>query len=270
MTATRAAALALAGNDLLVAVNHAGPVSGVYVARARGRTFTNDFAPLPTVLDLVVAGTRAYAATERGLYERRGVSWHRLPELGTGRVDQLAVDQESAGGAGGDGGHLVARTADGVFELTKGVFVRRPYRHGAPRSAAFFGGALWVSDAQGVYELTNDTNHTIAAPFAGGRLERLGEQLLLSGQGGAWTLPAPGAEWVQLTTEPSRLVPTGDSRYAALLVSGDRVRLYDRASHRFRPLPVPVPARDIAAALVLDGRLLLATSGYGVLTHDIE
>jgi len=127
-----------------------------------------------------------------------------------------------------------------------------------------------VSDAQGVYELTNDTNHTIAAPFAGGRLERLGEQLLLSGQGGAWTLPAPGAEWVQLTTEPSRLVPTGDSRYAALLVSGDRVRLYDRASHRFRPLPVPVPARDIAAALVLDGRLLLATSGYGVLTHDIE
>jgi len=47
------------------------------------------------------------------------------------------------------------------------------------------------------------------------------------------------------------------------------VRLYDRESRKFHVLKVPVPARDVVAALVLDGRLLLATSGYGVLVHDL-
>jgi hypothetical protein len=279
MTATRVSALALAGNDLLVAVNHAGPVSGVYVSRDRGKTFTSEFAPLPTVLDLAVAGTHAYAATVRGLYERRGVDWHRLPELGVERVEQLVVEE----GEHQAGPRLVARTPDAIYELVKGSFARRPYKHGPPRSAAFWGGALWVSDAQAVYELTRDANHTVAAPLAGGRLQRLDEQLLLAGAGGAWARsaasaaptaagasPAGDGDWIQLTAEPSRLVATGDGRYGALLLSGDTVRLYDRDSRKFRVLAVPVPARDIAAALVVDGRLLLATSGYGVLVRTLD
>jgi photosystem II stability/assembly factor-like uncharacterized protein len=289
MTATRVGALALAGEDLLVAVNHAGPLSGVYVSRDRGRTFTADFAPLPTVLDLAVYAGRVYAATAAGLFERRGADWHRLPELGNQRVEQLLVDEEPPApaepAAAGDvpqvppspatqrapaaHARLLARTPQALFELEKGVFVRRPYKHGPPRSAALYDGALWVSDERDLYELTRDANHTIAAPFAGGHLQRLGEQLLLAGAGGAWALPAPGGDWVRLTAEPSRVLPTGDARYGAMLLSGEVVRLYDRDSGKFRLLKVPVPPRDVVAALVLDGRLLLATSGYGVLVHDL-
>jgi len=287
MTATRVGALALAGDDLLVAVNHAGPLSGVYVSRDRGRSFTADFAPLPTVHDLAVYAGRAYAATASGLFERRGSDWHRLPELGTERVEQLLVDEEApapvappAAAAVEDASpappprpaaraRLLARTPRAIFELEKGVFVRRQYKHGPPRSAALYDGALWVSDDRDLYELTREANHTVAAPFAGGRLHRLGDQLLLAGAGGAWALPAPGGDWVRLTAEPSRILPTGDGRFGAVLLSGEVVRLYDRESRKFHVLQVPVPARDVAAALVLDGRLLLATSGYGVLVHDL-
>ena len=297
MTATRVGALALAGEDLLVAVNHAGPLSGVYVSRDRGRTFTADFSPLPTVLDLAVYAGRAYAATVGGLFERRGSDWHRLPELGTERVEQLVVDEESpavaappaAGASPATAAataaenaspvappprppvraRLLARTTREIFEREKGVFVRRPYKHGPPRSAALYDGALWVSDDKDLFQLTRDANHTVAAPFAGGRLHRLGEQLLLAGAGGAWALPAPGGDWVRLTAEPSRVLPTGDGRFGAVLLSGEVVRLYERDSRKFHVLKVPVPARDVVAALVLDGRLLLATSGYGVLVHDL-
>lgn len=263
MTNTRVSALAAFGSDLLVALSHAGPVSGIHVSHDRGRTFGAsgaDFTPLPTILDLAWHEGRIYAATERGLYERRGEAWFRLKELGESRVEQIV----------GDGPQLVARTASGLWELRKGTFVQRPFEHGAPRSAAFFGGALWVTGNQGVYKLGANTNDTIAAPVAGGRLHRLQDQLLLWGPGGAWTRTAPDSEWLSLTDKASRLLSTGDPRWSSLLVSGDTVRLYDRDARKFRVFEVPVPARDISAALVVDGRLMLGTSGYGVLVRDVD
>jgi hypothetical protein len=56
---------------------------------------------------------------------------------------------------------------------------------------------------------------------------------------------------------------------SALMVSGDTVRLYDRDARKFRIVEVPVPARDISSALVLGGRLMLGTSGHGVLVREI-
>ena len=53
-----------------------------------------------------------------------------------------------------DGERIAVRTPSGLWELAGGKFVPRAYKHGAPRSAAFFGGALWVSDAEAVYRLT--------------------------------------------------------------------------------------------------------------------
>ena len=44
--------------------------------------------------------------------------------------------------------------------------------------AAFFGGALWVTDGSGLYRLTATSNDTVATPFSGGRLHRLQDQLL--------------------------------------------------------------------------------------------
>ena len=262
MTNTRVSSLAVFGSDLLVALSHAGPVSGIHVSHDRGQTFGAsgaDFSPLPTVLDLAWHEGRIYAATERGLYERRGQAWFRLKELAESRVEQIL----------GDGPQLVARTASGLWELRNGAFVQRPFEHGAPRSAAYFGGALWVTGGQGVYRLGAKTNDTIVSPVAGGRLHRLQDQLLLWGPGGAWTRTAPDSDWQALTDKASRLLATGDGRWSSLLVSGDTVRLYDRDARKFRVFEVPVPARDISAAVVVDGRLMLGTSGYGVLVREL-
>lgn len=263
MTNTRVSALAAYGSDLLVALSHAGPISGIHVSHDHGRTFGAsgaDFTPLPTVLDLAWHEGRIYAATERGLYERRGQAWFRLKELGENRVEQIV----------GDGAQLVARTASDLWELRNGTFVQRPFAHGAPRSAAFFGGSLWVTGSEGVYKLGANTNDTITSPVANGRLHRLQDQLLLWGPGGAWTRTAPDSEWLSLTDKASRLLATGNDRWPSLLVSGNTVRLYDRDARKFRVFEVPVSARDISAALVLDGRLMLGTSGYGVLARELE
>jgi photosystem II stability/assembly factor-like uncharacterized protein len=259
MTNTRVSALALSGADLLVGVSNAGPLSGVHLSRDRGRSFA-DFRPLPNVLDFGVHLGRVYAATEKGLFERRGADWFRLKELGENRVEQIAVD----------GDRIAVRTMDGLWDLVGGRFVPRPFKHGAPRSAAFFGDALWVTDSKGVYRLTKDSNHTIEAPFAGGHLLRLTDQLLLAGAGGAFARPNLEAPWTELTGKASRLLSTGDARWPAVMVSGDTVRLYDSEARKLTVLEVPVPARDISSAVVGDGRLFLGTSGYGVLVKALE
>jgi hypothetical protein len=53
------------------------------------------------------------------------------------------------------------------------------------------------------------------------------------------------------------------------MISGDVVRLYDREARKFLVLEVPFPARDIASAVVVGNRLLVGTSGYGVLTKRL-
>lgn len=260
MTNTRISALALSGDDLLVAMSHAGPLSGVYISKDRGRTWAAEFAPLPPVLDFAARDGKVWAATERGLYERRGSGWVRLRELGEGRVEQVVTDGE----------RVVARTPDSLFELTGDRFVPRPLPQGAPRSIAFYGDALWVSDAKGLYRLTDKAKDPVPSPASGGRLQRLQDQLLLWGPGGAWVRGSGESLWVELTDKPSRVLPTGDPRFPALMVSGETARIFDRQAHKFRILEVPLPARDISAALVVDGRLLLGTSGYGLLIRDLD
>lgn len=266
MTNTRIGALAVApagdggaGEELIVAVNHAGPLSGIRVSRDGGRGFEGP-SPVPTVLDLAVHEGRAYAATERGLYRRLGLGWHRVPELGERRVEQVLAD----------GGALVARTADALFELVADKLVERAFQHGAPRSAALAGDALWVSDGKGIYRLTRDANDTVPAPMAAGRLGRLADRLLLWGPDGAWTRrSAPGAMWVEIEEKPTRVLATGDARRPALLIAGEALRLFDTATGTFEPVDVPVPARDVIAAVLSGGRLYLGTSGYGVLMRDL-
>lgn len=258
MINTRVSAFAVHGKELMVAVNAAGPFSGIYSSRDGGRTFPG-FIPLPSVKDIAIHQGRIFAATEKGLFERRGEGWHWVRDLGEGTVEQFIQD----------GPHLLARTPDRLYELKGKLFVPYSYKHGAPRSAALYGNALWVTDSQGLYRLTGDANHTIPTPFEGGRLLRLHDELLLWGPGGTYALTSPDNGWKKLVEEPSRLLPTGDDRRPALLVSGDTVRLFDRQTGTFQTLDVPVPARDISAAEVLDGQLLIGTSGYGVLARDL-
>ncbi|HEV8581197.1 MAG TPA: hypothetical protein VGX68_19195 [Thermoanaerobaculia bacterium] len=257
MINTRISAFGVVGDEILVTVSHAGPFSGVYSSNDGGKSF-GGFISLPTVLDLAVHQGRVFAGTVDGLFERRGAGWHWVRDLGTGRVEQFISE----------GSRLLARTPDGLFELKGKLFTRRPFQHGVPRSAAFYGDALWVSDAQAVYRLTADANHTIPVPFAGGRLQRLGGQLLFWGAGGVF-LRTGADDWNEILGEPARLLPTGDDRRSALMVTGETVRLFDRETRKFEAVDVPVPARDISAARIVHGELWIGTSGYGVLVKAL-
>ncbi|HVS01261.1 MAG TPA: hypothetical protein VMT16_00700 [Thermoanaerobaculia bacterium] len=105
LTSARVSALSVGGDELLVAVAHGGPVSGIYASRD-GVRLLHQFADIPTVLALAAGGGEPLAATERGLFRRRQGIWQRVPALGETRVDQVRVE----------GGRVLVRTADGVLE----------------------------------------------------------------------------------------------------------------------------------------------------------
>ena len=71
---------------------------------------------------------------------------------------------------------------------------------------------------------------------------------------------APGAD-----PATARSLPTGDERFPWLALSAEAARLFDRQSSSFRPLALPVPHQDVTSALVVEGKLLLGTAGYGIL-----
>ena len=260
----RIGALAAGPSELLVAVNQAGPSSGLYSSKDGGRTFP-DFSPLPTVLDLALDADQAFAATERGLYERKGAAWTRRPEFGDRRVDQVARI----------GSRTLARTSTGLFELRstktgKGSAERFEPLLGkvAPRSAVLWSGALWGSDERSLFKLDGGERTPVATPFPGGRLERSSAGLLYAGSGGAWLRTAPAQDWIELSNRPSKVFATGDEHLAAVIATPDAAYLLDRGENparpTLRPLAIPFPARDLTAARIYDGRLLLGTSGYGV------
>ena len=260
MTNVHAAAMVRSGDALLVAVNHAGPASGVYGSRDGGRTFSHGGADLPTVLAMAVHGPGVYAATEKGLWERSGDAWRRIGEVGEGRVEQVVSED----------GRLVARTVDALWELDGPRFRKVPYAHGAPRSAALAGGAVWVTDREALYRLTAAANDTVAAPFPGGELERFADGLVLSGQGGAFFRPAAGAaSWVRLSDGPARALATGDARYPALLVTADGLALAEAGTGRLHPVDFPFRPYLVSSAAVLLGRLLVGTAGQGLLWTEL-
>lgn len=286
LTNLRIAAVASAGDELFVAVNHAGPASGVYHSRDGGRTFplhtgrsgsAEGSEGLPPVLSLAAARPApaagpasgpapvlAWAATERGLYEWRGGSWRRVEALGTSRVDQVIARA----------GRVVARAGDGVWELSTGAegaggWQRTAYRHGAPRSATLDGGELWITDASGLYRVAGDSNNTVAAPYPAGRVVGLGDRLLYAGKQGAWVRAGLSAPWVPLAEGTTRALETGDPRYPALLLGEDLASLVAGDGGVPVPVELPVPAGAVEAALVDGGRLFLGTTGYGLLSTPL-
>jgi hypothetical protein len=55
-----------------------------------------------------------------------------------------------------------------------------------------------------------------------------------------------------------------------LFITGDKAALFERETRTVKPVDLPVLARDVTAALILDGKLLVGTSGYGVLVEGME
>jgi hypothetical protein len=266
IAAVRVADLAEADGEVLAAVRAAGPYSGIYVSRDGGRTFPAGPYAVPTVLDLAVdpgrgsATARVYAATEAGLYERGPKGWEPVRELGTARVEQVVAE----------GGRVVARAGGRLWERAQGTFRAMDYRHDAPRSLALSGAEVWVSDERGLYRLTAAANDRMTVPFAGGRVISGGERLLFAGAGGAWERDAEARVWRGLTSQPARALPTGHARFSAVLVVEDaEPLLHDRETGDLLPLELALPARTVTSALVVGDRILLGTSGFGVLVRDL-
>jgi hypothetical protein len=274
MTNVRVSALLARGHEVLAAVPHAGPGSGVYRSRDGGLTFEPLADELPTVLDLAAHEGRVWAATERGLWSR-GVDgvWHRVQELGEGRVDQLAAGPRRLAARAGAKHYQLATVVERLklkndhVDVHREKWVEVAYRHGEPRSVSVAQGALWVTDAEGLYRLAEGENHTLPAPLRGGRLTAAGDQLLLTGSSGAFRRTASGS-WTELAGGASRALPTGDPAYPVLLL-GERGASLLRAGGELVAVDLPIPARDVLAAIVTGGRLLLGSSGYGVLVQNL-
>ncbi len=256
MTNSRVMALVREGQRLHVAVNHAGPASGIYTTADGGRSFAGPLR-VPTVLALASTGSSedgVWAATEQGLFRAVGGGLSRVEELGSGRIEQVLVA----------GRRVVARGSQKLWQSTGEQFSEVPYRHGPPRAAALDGDTLWVADAEGLYRLSVDSNHEVAVPYRGGAVQVAAGGLVWSGKEGVW-LRSGNDPWRDAASDATRALATGDAACPLLLVGAKGVRLL-AANGAATELELPVPPRDIAAAVSFGGRLWLGTSGHGLLS----
>jgi photosystem II stability/assembly factor-like uncharacterized protein len=250
----RVSALAAAGEAVLAALAHAGPLSGLYRSPDGGASFEPLPARIPTVLDLAGHGGRAWAATEAGLYERAGREWRRVAELGDARVEQLATGSE----------RLYARTREAIWELAGTRFVKVPFAWRPPRSIAVAEGVLWVLRDEGLFRLgAGGQPEAASLPFPGGELRGVGGELVYAGVEGLY-LHDREQGWIELSRRPSRAFPTGDPRYPAVARSGEGLALLAAGERRLITLAPPFAASHLLSALAVDGRLLLGSSGFGL------
>jgi photosystem II stability/assembly factor-like uncharacterized protein len=263
LTAARVADLErLANGEVLAAVRHAGPDSGIFSSRDGGLSFSRPRAALPTVLQLAAAANRPLAATEKGLYERQYGEWRLVSEVGQRRVDQVSSSN----------GLTVARSGELLFRRAAERFVPVESAGTEPHSVAVAGGELWVGDGgAGLWRLVGGRAEALSPPFAGGKLGSLSQELLLAGDGGAYLRRGVESPWQPLVEAPSRGLPTGDDAYPLFLLPlGDSARLLEREHLLLHRVPLPVPWQDVTAAVVVSGRLLVATAGHGVVWIELE
>ncbi len=263
LTAARVADLArLANGEVLAAVRHAGPDSGIFSSRDGGLSFSGPSSGLPTVLELAAAADRPLAATEKGLYERQYGEWRLVSEVGRRRIDQVSSSA----------GLTVARSGEQLFRRAGERFVPVESAGAKPRSVAVAGGDLWIGDGGArLWRLVTGKAEALTPPFAGGRLGSLSQGLLLVGEGGAYLRRDARSPWQPLVGAPSRGLPTGDDDYPLFLLPvGDSARLLERDNLLLHRVSLPVPRQDVTAAAVVGGRLLVATAGHGVVWSELR
>jgi photosystem II stability/assembly factor-like uncharacterized protein len=261
LTNLRVSQVVSTGGEVYAAVRDAGPRSGIWRRRDGAAAFVREDVDLPRVLDLANAAGRVLAATEGGLYERRGSEWRRVQEVGPHRVGFLDS------GAGG----TVVATRDNLYRLVGERFEQLPYRHGAPTSIAVLPDGVWVTDATAIYRLQGAANHTVQFPGSRrGRLVRLGSRLLWNGEDGLFQRSEEGT-WSRLSDGARRALETGDSRAPlALIDTAGELELVDAMGVVERRLQLPVPGDRVSAAAIHDGTLLLATNGQGLWSLDLQ
>jgi hypothetical protein len=214
---------------------------------------------LPVVLDLGVGGRTLYAATERGLWRDEGGRWQRMAALGEQRVEALAATD----------GWLLARTQREIVSQRGAAVERLPLVGSGGRSVALWGGAAWFDDAGILWRWDSTDRQLIDTPGVVEDLGVFGGELLIDTSQGRFRAAA-ARTWQRLPVGAGRLLPTGDARLPILALWRDgAATLHDASGAEGVALTLPVPARDVSAAVLSGSRLHLATAGYGLLSSNL-
>lgn len=211
---------------------------------------------LPPVLDLAAGGDRLLAATEEGLWQGSGGVWRPVEGFGERRL--LGVD------ATGD--WIVAFDRDEVLSLRGGEL--RRFTPGAPVAAAgVHRDRVWVASGGRLLRWDLDAVVEVPTPGAVGALS-VAEALRISTPAGWHRLD--GEAWRREPLGAHRLLATGDPTLPTLAVRADgSAALLGPDGGERSSLRLPVPWRDVSAAVVDRGRLHLATAGYGLLWSNL-
>jgi hypothetical protein len=134
---------------------------------------------------------------------------------------------------------------------------------------ALWAGAAWFADAGRLWRWDHDGRQSIAAPVAVAAVGAFGGELLIETAHGRYRAGTDGS-WEAWPVNASRLVATGDDRLPVLALWDDgAATLHDPAGRESVALRLPVPARDVSAAVLRGGQIYLATAGYGLLSSNL-
>ncbi|MGE0640153.1 MAG: WD40/YVTN/BNR-like repeat-containing protein [Thermoanaerobaculia bacterium] len=265
----RVPALARLGDEVFVALAHAGPASGVFRSPDAGVSFAPVPEPLPTVLDLAVLDGRLFAATERGLFERVSGHWQQQSDVGDLRFEQLS----------GSGSRGLARSAKSLFSadlaVTRPRWQELPLSIAPPSAVSEDAEALWLLSGDSLFRLPfgerQEKPVPIGLPYRGGRLLDGRGDLVYFGPEGTYLRRGLEGAWTPVVPGRSRAFATQDPRYSFVsireespIAGASSAEVYDATRGSLRALETPFPAREILSALVVGDRLFLGTSGFGL------
>lgn len=273
----------------------AGTVSGIYVSDNGGgnwaRRTRDDLSALvvayhPKHPEVVLVGTEGagvWRSTDGGssfFPSTRGIAAARVSALAKSRGEVLASVAHGGPIAGIYG--VLGGGERVVHELSQIPTVLSLATAGDDAWAATEGG-LWAR-REGIWQLLPElpatrieqvvaTEGRVLARTPDATFERQDSRFVSIASAGSATAPprelltavALGTRWRELLHGHRRVLATGDAQYPAVAVDDKGAQLLVAADHALRPLALPIPARDVLAAVVDGGRLLLGTSGYGLL-----
>jgi hypothetical protein len=206
------------------------------------------------------------------------IRFHRVPEIGERRVEQLLATAE----------RVVARTRDALFELEAGTAESRfrsltlgsetpPVRAGSPdpalrgaRGRRPLGAARGGPGADGGREAPGG-EPAVSGCARERALQRFAGDLHYAGKGGLFRRDTGTGAWMPLRPGPVRAIATGNARFPYLVESQGALALLSLpvapaspAREPGCPIDLPYPARETLSALVTGDRLLLGSSGFGI------
>lgn len=257
MVSLRVTDIVQASDELALSVRHTEQRDGVHRLAGTHLSF-DEQGDLPTVLDLAAADGVLYAATERGLWRHREGTWTAVPEFGASRLETLAASSD----------WIVGRTRSEIVSLRGGSVERVAWSLDG-RSLALWSDAVWMTGGGHLWRWDGGQPTAVPIPGKVKSVGVFGQALVAETSIGRLSIDQSG-HWSEARLAGDRLLPTGDRSlpYLALWRRG-RASLHDAFGRERAQYVLPVPERDVSASVLVDGRLHLATAGYGLLWSNV-